>query len=269
MKIFLKKNKLIKCIQNEKDLGFVPTMGAIHEGHISLFKRSIQECKKTIVTIFVNKPQFNKKADYKNYPRNTINDIKKIRQTKVDYLYLPTAKQIYPNGKNRKVKIIPFSKKLCGKYRPGHFEAVVDVIDRFTNLIRPKKIYLGNKDMQQLIILENFIKKKFKKIKVVGCKTIREKNGLAISSRNLLLTKKQKKIASLVYRLILKNKKKLIKKFSIAVEIKNKINKLGITNLEYLRKININKINNSSKSKKNYKIFVAYYLGKTRLIDNI
>ena len=143
MKIILSKKKLIQILNGEKDLGFVPTMGAIHKAHIYILKKSISVCKKTIVTIFVNKPQFNKITDYKKYPRNLKKDISILRKYNVDYLYLPTMKQIYPFGYNKKIKISSFGKKLCGKSRPGHFESVVDVIDRFLKIINPNKIFLG------------------------------------------------------------------------------------------------------------------------------
>ena len=153
MKIFLNKKDLIKFIHNEKNLGFVPTMGAIHVGHISLIKRSKAECNKTIVSIFVNKPQFNRRSDYKNYPRRLNRDILSLKKHKIDYLYLPKSNEIYPSGINKNIKINPFERKLCGKFRPGHFKSVVDVIDRFTKIIKPKKIFLGEKDMQQLKII--------------------------------------------------------------------------------------------------------------------
>ena len=186
MKIILNKNKLKVLIHNEKNLGFVPTMGAIHKGHISLIKKCISQCDKTIVSIFVNKPQFNKKIDFKKYPRALKKDIQILRKIKMNYLYLPSVNQIYPKGQNKSIKISSFSKKLCGKLRPGHFRAVVDVIDRFIKIIKPKRIYFGEKDMQQLKIIDAFIKKNHKNIKVVGCKTIREKNGGACSSRNFV-----------------------------------------------------------------------------------
>ena len=135
MKIFSTKNKLIKFIQNEKNLGFVPTMGSIHEGHISLMKKSISQCTKTIVTIFVNKPQFNRKNDYQKYPRTLKKDISILKKLNINYLYLPSNLEIYPAGINKKIKIDSFSKKLCGAYRPGHFEAVADVINRFIKII--------------------------------------------------------------------------------------------------------------------------------------
>ena len=163
MKIISDKNRLKKFIHNEKNLGFVPTMGAIHLGHASLVKKSTNECNKTVVSIFINKQQFNKKSDFQKYPRILEKDISILRKLKVDYLYLPTEKQIYPDGPNKKIKISPLGKKLCGKFRPGHFEAVVDVIDRFIKIIQPEKIYLGEKDMQQLKIIEYFVKQKLYK----------------------------------------------------------------------------------------------------------
>jgi len=181
MKIFFNKNKLIKFIKNEKNLGFVPTMGSIHMGHASLVKKSILQSDKTIVSIFVNKQQFNRRLDYQKYPRTLRKDILILRKLKVNFLYIPSNNEIYLKGPNRKIKISSFEKKLCGKFRPGHFKAVVDVIERFVNIIRPRKIYLGEKDMQQLKIIEHFIKKNYEKIKIIPCKTVREKNGIAYS----------------------------------------------------------------------------------------
>jgi len=268
MKIILNKNKLEKLIHNEKNLGFVPTMGAIHKGHVSLVKKSKSQCSKTIVSIFINKPQFNKKKDFKKYPRILNQDILKIRKLNVDYLYLPKTKQIYPKGQNRKIKISSFKKKLCGKFRPGHFEAVVDVVERFIKIIRPKKIYLGEKDMQQLKIIDLFVKKKYKHINIVPCKTIRERNGIACSSRNYILTSKEKKIASKVYK-FLKKKKTIIIKNKVKLKfIKNKLYNFGISKIEYLEKLDINKISKPKINKSKYRIFLAYYLGNTRLIDN-
>ena len=269
MKIIKSKNKLIKLIDKEKKLGFIPTMGAIHLGHLSLVKRANRECKKTIVSIFINKPQFNKKSDFVNYPRSMKRDISTLKKYKVNYLFIPSFNQIYPKGYNKKIKISSFKNKLCGKFRPGHFESVVDVIERFLRIIKPRKIYFGNKDMQQLKIVEEYIKRKQINTKIVGCKTIREKNGIALSSRNFLLTKKEKNIASKIYYLILNNKRNLINNVSYLIKIKKKIFKLGVKKIDYIKKININKIIKPFKNKKKFRIFIAYYLGKTRLIDNI
>ena len=269
MKIILSKKKLIQILKEEEDLGFVPTMGGIHKAHIYIIKKSISLCKKTIVTIFVNKPQFNETTDYKKYPRNIKKDISILRKSKVDYLYLPTTKQIYPSGPNRNIKISSFGKRLCGKFRPGHFKAVVDVIDRFIKIINPNKIFLGEKDMQQLKIIEEFINKNQIKTKVIRCKTIREKNGVACSSRNYLLSRNDFIIASKVYELLYKSKKLLIMKKNILKEIKNKMFQFGVNKIDYIELIDINKQTRPFKKNKKYKLFVAYYLGSTRLIDNI
>ena len=269
MKIILSKSKLIKFIHNENNLGFIPTMGAIHQGHISLIEKCISQCEKTIVSIFINKPQFNKKSDFHKYPRLLKKDISILKKFKVDYLYLPSVNQIYPNGRNKNIKISSFRKKLCGKFRPGHFEAVVDVIDRFIKIIRPKNIYFGEKDMQQLKIIEHFVNKNHSKTKVIGCKTIRDKNGVALSSRNFLLSIKENQIASKIYKLINDNKQNLIKKKLSLVSIKRKIFMLGVRKIDYVKILDINKLTKPYKRNNKYKIFVAYYLDSTRLIDNI
>jgi len=269
MKIISHKNKLTKIIYNEKNLGFVPTMGGIHLGHKSLIKRSKDESYKTIVSIFINKPQFNKRKDFQKYPRILKKDISILKKLKVDYLYIPTHKQIYPNGTNKKIKINKLEKKLCGKFRPGHFRAVVDVIYRFIKIIKPENIYLGEKDFQQLKIIEAFIKINKIKVNVIPCKTIREKNGMAYSSRNFLLNKSEKIIGSQVYKLLFNSKKKLIKDKFRLKEIKKKILLLGVNKIDYLEFLNANNLIKSENKKNNFKIFIAYYLGKIRLIDNI
>ena len=269
MKIISDKNKLEKIVHKEKNLGFVPTMGGIHNGHIHLIKRSINESDRTIVSIFINKPQFNKKSDYKKYPRVLNKDISKLKKLRIDYLFLPKENQIYSDGINKNIKINSFEKKLCGKYRPGHFKAVVDVIERFIKIIKPKKIYLGKKDMQQLILIKNYLKKKYMKTKVISCKTIREKNGIALSSRNYLLSFKERMIASKIIKLLLKKKSIIIKNKLSLVSVKKIIYKLGANKIDYLEILDINKAIKPHRKKKKYKIFIAYYLGSTRLIDNI
>ncbi len=269
MKIFLTKDQLIKRIQSQNKIGFVPTMGALHFAHKTLIKKSKAQCSKTVVSIFVNKPQFNRKKDFKKYPKYISSDISILKKLKVDYLFLPSAKEIYPEGINKSIKIHPFSNKLCGKFRPGHFIAVVDVVERLLKIVKPSKIYLGEKDFQQLIIIEDFVEKNYKNIKVIGCKTIREKNGLPLSSRNLLLNSKEKLIGSRIYKIIYKFKKKLIKKEIPINFVKNKILALGVKKIEYICILNINKIKNPYKKIKRFKVFISYFLGSTRIIDNI
>jgi len=269
MKIILEKNKLSQFTHNKKNLGFVPTMGGIHPGHISLITRSINECKKTIVSIFINKQQFNNRKDFAKYPRALKKDIFKLKKLKIDILYLPKDEDIYPNGYNRKIVISSFKKRLCGKFRRGHFEGVADVIDRFMKIINPDKIYLGEKDFQQLKILEDFIKKNHSYCKVVPCKIIREKNGIACSTRNNLLNNKEKIIASKIIKLIKKNKKKLIKKKIKVNKIKKILYSMKVKKIDYIEILNVNKLIKPFKKGNKYKIFFAYYLNKIRLIDNI
>ena len=269
MKIISNKNRLIKFTHSEKNLGLVPTMGSVHQGHISLVKKCISQCEKTIVSIFINKPQFNRKSDFQKYPRLLKKDISILKKFKVDYLYLPSVKQIYPNGRNKNIKISSLGKKLCGKFRPGHFEAVVDVIDRFIKIIQPKKIYLGEKDMQQLKIIEYFVKQNHAKTNVVPCKTIRDKNGVACSSRNFLLSMNEKNVASKIYKFLISRKNTLVKNRSALKTLKRKILKLGATKIDYIQILDINKIIKPFKQSKKYKIFIAYYLRSIRLIDNI
>ena len=268
MKIISNKKKLLDLISFENNLGLVPTMGAIHKGHISLIKKSVSTCKKTIVTIYVNKPQFNRSIDFIKYPRNLKKDIKLLKNQKVDYLYLPSDEQIYSTPPNKKIKINSLYKKLCGKMRPGHFQSVADVVNRLIKIISPNKIFFGEKDMQQLKIIQSFVKKNHKSIKVIGCKTIREKNGIPYSSRNFLLSKLERLIASKVYKFLLKNKNRLIKKRSYLKDFKYKIKKFGVDKIDYLEIIDINKMIKPHKNKKKLRIFIAYFLGSTRLIDN-
>ncbi len=268
MKIFFNKKRLIKEIQNTKDLGFVPTMGSIHKGHLSLIKKSKKLSSKTIVSIFVNKPQFNNKNDFKKYPRSIKKDIHLLKKIKINYLYLPSAKEIYPHGRSKKIKISKWKKILCGKNRKGHFEAVVDVVDRFIKIIKPDKIYFGEKDFQQFAIIREFIIKNKIKTKPIICPTVREKNGIAFSSRNFLLKKKEKIIASSVCKIINKNKNKIIKNTFYIKKIKNILMSTGIKKIDYLKVLDVRKILNEKTKKKKFKIFLAYYIKKVRLIDN-
>ena len=269
MKIFYNKKDLTSALNYEKNVGFIPTMGALHRGHISLIKKSRLQCNKTILSIFINKPQFNKSNDFKNYPRNLRYDINLIKKNKVDYLYIPNSKQIYPRGRNKKIKINSFHKKLCGKFRPNHFHAVVDVVSRFVKIINPKKIYLGEKDFQQLLIIKDYFKKEKINTEVITCKTVREKNGIPYSSRNLRLTGNEKKIISKTYNFIRKNKKSFIRKKIKRKIIIKTIHSFGVNKIDYVKILDVNKIIKPFLKKKKYKIFLAYYINKVRLIDNI
>jgi len=268
MIIFKSINKLNKEVNFKANIGFVPTMGALHNGHISLIKSSKLKCNKTLVSIFINPTQFNKKNDYKKYPKKINNDIKILKKLKVDYLLIPKVNEIYKNKKKMKIKITQKDKVLCAKFRSGHFEGVLAVIKQFLQNIKPKYMFLGEKDYQQIFLIKKFFKNKFI-TKIVPCKTIRLKNTLPYSSRNFLLTKIDINKASLVTNLIknfyLNTKKNFtnIKKFK---ELRKKIynKKIKIEYLELRNKTNFSKKINKS----NFKIFIAFYIKNVRLIDN-
>ena len=269
MIIFKNINKLNKEVNFKANIGFVPTMGSLHNGHISLIKSSKKKCKKTIVSIFINPSQFNKAKDLKNYPRNIKKDIKILRKLKVNYLLMPKVAEIYKSKKNTKINLNKRDKVMCALHRPGHFEGVLAVINQFLNKFQPKYIFFGEKDYQQLYLLKKFLKKKFR-INVVSCSTVRDKNNVALSSRNIMLSKNDMNKSSFIANLILNFKNKVKKTIHVTKELDNiifKINNLKNVKIEYLEirnKFNLSKNYN----KKNFKIFLAYYNKKIRLIDN-
>ena len=266
MIIFKSINKLNKEVNFKADIGFVPTMGALHQGHVSLIKKSQKKCKKTLVSIFVNPAQFNNKVDYKKYPKNIQKDLKLLKNLKVDYVLIPTVKDVYGNKSKKKFKISKSNKILCAKYRPGHFEGVLGVINQFIKKLEINKIFLGEKDYQQYILIRDFLKKN-SNVKTILCKTIRMKNGLAYSSRNKLLNQKSIKGSALLIsklkKLFIQLKKDLNNKFII----NDFINKNKVFNIEYLELRNKNNLSKKI-SKKNVKIFIAFYIQGIRLIDN-
>jgi pantoate--beta-alanine ligase len=271
MKLIRQITDLNKAISKEKRLGFVPTMGSLHKGHEALIKISKKKCNKTLITIFVNPTQFNNKKDYKTYPRNLKKDLKILKRLKVDYVYLPTVDQIFGNKKLSKILLNKSQKILCAKYRKGHFEGVLDVLNHFTKLISPKSIFLGEKDYQQFFLVKNFIEKKYK-TKVYLCKTIRDSNMIALSSRNNLLSKYNIMTLGLISNRLLALKKSISKdrqksKQLIDIDKSYLIKKFNIK-IEYLECRNIVNLSANIHGS-SFKLFVAYYLNNVRLIDNL
>ena len=269
MIIFKSINKLNKKVNFKASTGFVPTMGSLHNGHISLINRSKKMCKKTLVSIFINPAQFNKLNDLKSYPRDLNKDIKILKKLKIDYLLIPKTSEIYKKKGDRSIKLNKKDKIMCSIKRPGHFEGVLAVINQFLSNIKPTHIFLGEKDYQQLFLIKKFVKKKFN-IKVHQCTTVRSKNKIALSSRNILLNQKDLKISSNIAKLLFKYKNSLQKNIKVKKKIENFYNKINnmknikIDYLEIRNKVNLSKNFN----KNNFKIFIAYYNKKIRLIDN-
>ena len=271
MKIFKDKHTLQKEILKTKGISFVPTMGGLHEGHISLIKQSKKTKLKTLVSIFVNPKQFNKKSDFKSYPRNIKKDIKQLKKLKINYLYIPTFKDIYGFKPKKKVFLDKFSKKLCGKFRKGHFEGVLNVVNRFIEIIKPRYIFLGKKDYQQIYLIKKHIEIRNIRSKIIECNTIREKNGIACSSRNFSLNKDQMKIASNIFYYLNNIKKKIKNNYSLfnVNKIKKDLIYLGATKIDYLENYNIRSFKKIKRPNKKFNLFFAYYIKNIRLIDNI
>jgi pantoate--beta-alanine ligase len=270
MKILRNIDVLKKALKDNSELGFVPTMGGLHKGHISLIKESLNKSKKTLVSIYVNPKQFNNKTDFANYPRNLDKDIKILKRLKIDYVFIPKFDDLYPEKKSKKIMLKKSQKILCAKFRKGHFEGVLDIMDKFIKLIKPKYIFLGEKDFQQLFLIKDFIKNKYKSI-ICPCKTIRDKNYAPLSTRNELLFKKNLYKVGLISSILRKIKFNIKKQSSInsyLISIKKELVKKFNIKIEYLEIKNENNLNTSN-IKKKYRIFIAYYIQGIRLIDNL
>ncbi len=269
MQIIENITDLNKAIKNFNNVGFVPTMGGIHKGHLSLIRASQKKCQRTLVSIFVNPTQFNNKNDFKKYPRNIKYDLKILKRHKINYVFIPTSSEIFKK-KSKIFKLLKKDKILCAKQRKGHFEGVLNVMNRLMSIIKSKHIFMGEKDFQQLYLLKKYLNKN-SKIKFINCKTIRDKNEIALSTRNLLLDKKNyNKVSNLVRKIL-----NFVKKF----KTKNKIEKLYIhtkkRDLEdqFNIKFDYFEVRNEknllfSKTRHNSRLFIAYKINEIRLIDN-
>ena len=269
MKIIRSIKKLKNIISNVDNLGFVPTMGGLHKGHLSLIKKSINTCNKTLVSIYVNPTQFNSNIDFLKYPRNIKKDLIVLKKINTDFVFIPKTSEIYNKARSKKLIIKNKKKILCEKFRKGHFNGVLDIVDRLLTLINPKYMFLGEKDFQQLFLIKKHIKRKFK-VKIIPCKTIRDKNYVALSSRNNLLSKKNLLIAGKIAKKLslfkkeIKNNNSYKKKISY---VKNYlINKYKIK-IDYLELRNEKDLS-IYKNKSKFRLFFAYHINNVRLIDN-
>jgi pantoate--beta-alanine ligase len=237
---FLKSNK-------KKSKGFVPTMGALHDGHLSLVKKSNKNNDLTMVSIFVNPTQFDNSADLDKYPNTLEQDLKTLKKNAVDLVYLPNFEQMYADDYSYKLSETKLSKKYCGASRDGHFDGVLTIVMKLLNIVAADKAYFGKKDYQQLSLIKGMVKAFFMKVKIVSCPIIREQDGLAMSSRNLRLTKDQRLLAP---------KFNQILKLATSIEEKQKqLNSVGFR-VDY-----IDVLDN--------RLLAAVFLGEIRLIDNV
>ena len=268
MKIIKKSNIINKISNNIENIGFVPTMGALHDGHISLIKESKKRAKKTIVSIFVNPRQFNNKKDFKNYPNKTSEDLIKCKKLQVDYVFIPNLSEIY-NWKSKRISYPKIKKIMEDKFRRGHFKGVLNVMSKLLSIIKCNYLFMGKKDFQQLALIQNLIEINNLNCTLIKCNTIRHKNGYPLSSRNLLLKAKDLSLMGNVYYHMKKYKKKLkITNFNQKI-IKKNIEKLGVKKIDYIELIDLKNMERVKKLKKNTNLFIAYYIDNIRLIDNL
>jgi len=278
MKIFITKKEIKSYLSGikvqNKSIGFVPTMGALHQGHLSLIKKAQQKNDVVVVSIFVNPTQFDKKEDLINYPKTIDNDTKLLESVSCNILFLPSVKEMYADDvKSEKFDFEGLEHQMEGKFREGHFDGVGTIVKTLFEIVAPNKAYFGQKDYQQLRIIKKMVKKHRLKVKVKGCPIFREEDGLAMSSRNARLTDDQRKAAPFIYKTLKKVRKKFgTENATILNEwVENHFKKHPLLDLEYFTiadKKTLEPIKKKESDKK-YRAFIAVFAGKIRLIDNI
>ena len=263
------KNLLDSISNSSWSIGLVLTMGNIHEGHLSLIREAKNNNKFVITSIFINPTQFNNNDDYNLYPKTLDQDILKLKSSNCDLLYLPSVDEIYPNGLIKERSILKYRNILCDVSRPGHFDGVTTVVNTFFNLIKPKNSYFGEKDFQQMKLIDEMVRIKKLNINIIPCSSVRDKNGMSLSSRNSnfsldqseIFEKLGKKILLLVESLKQKNLKVNLNEF------KKELSKININKIDYLeiRDENSLEITNNSN---NARLFIAIFIDNIRIIDN-
>lgn len=256
-----------------RSIGFVPTMGALHEGHLSLIRQARRENDFTVVSIFVNPTQFGPKDDFEKYPRNLKKDAMLCKKEKVDIIFYPNAREMYPAEFKTYIEVKELSDYLCGKSRPGHFKGVATVVTKLFNIVQPDKAYFGQKDAQQSVIINRFVQDLNIPVKIKVMPTLREKDGLAMSSRNAYLSPQERKDAVVLFRSLKlaqdlinkgeKNSRKIISNMRGLIKSKKS------AKIDYIDIIDAKTLKFIDKITDNYLIVLAVWIGKTRLIDNI
>ena len=251
-------------------VGLVPTMGAIHEGHLSLVRKAKEDCDIVIVTIFTNPIQFSNRDDFFSYPKTIDQDLDFLRQEGVDLVFCPSEADIYPDGFTTSVEVEKFSDLFEGKSRPGHFKGVTTIVTKLLNLFLPNKVYFGQKDFQQTFLIQKLNADLNINSEIIVLPTIRESDGLPVSSRNVLLSKDERISASVLYR-VLKNIKNLdtFDSKKIYQEIENEIIKENLVELDYVKIVNPDTFTELLEVGENAIILIAINIGSIRLIDNV
>ena len=279
MKVFNKivdlQSELDQCRKEGKEIGLVPTMGALHEGHASLVKRSVKENGATVVSVFLNPTQFNDKGDLDRYPRTLDADCKLVEACGADYVFAPSVEEVYPTPDTRHFEFPPVSTVMEGAKRPGHFNGVCQVVSRLFDIVNPTRAYFGEKDWQQIAVIKQLVKFMGSSVKIVECPIIRDEDGLAKSSRNTLLAPDERAIAPAIFK-ALKASVEYAKNHSVKEthdKVVNEINAVGGLEVEYFQIVDGDSLQDvASWDESDYVVgCITVYCGKTpiRLIDHI
>jgi len=259
---------------SDAKIGLVPTMGALHQGHLSLIEESKRNTQVTVASIFVNPTQFDKKEDLEKYPRTIENDLKLLEQAGCDIVFIPSVEEIY----NKTVISDHFDfdgleNEMEGKYRSGHFNGVGTIVKAFLEIVTPTHAYFGEKDFQQLQIIKKMVEKNHLNVKVIGCPIYREENGLAMSSRNERLSNEQRSEAAIIYKTLntVREKSATDSIEEIANWVESQFKDHPLFELEYFTIADEATLKSASKifPKKEYRAFIAVFVGSVRLIDNL
>lgn len=265
---------MVKVVRSKgKKIGLVPTMGALHTGHISLIKAAAKKCDFVVVSIFVNPTQFGPGEDFEKYPRPLKADLQICRKAGVDVVFTPTAKQMYPRENLTWVNGEKLTEQLCGRFRPGHFRGVTTVCAKLFNIVAPDIAFFGQKDAQQAIVIKRMVADLNMPLKIVVCPTVRQPDGLAVSSRNQYLTRQQKKDTTYIYKSLQKCKE-IIKQGGIDTkkticEMRKVLNQVPSIKIEYISIVDAETLQDIDRLTGKVLAAVAVKIGSTRLIDNI
>jgi pantoate--beta-alanine ligase len=267
------KNEIDKHRSQGNSIGFVPTMGFLHEGHLSLIRNSVQRNDCTVVSIYVNPTQFGPGEDYQQYPRDIKRDEEILSQEGVDYLFACQDKEMYPDGYKTFVEVHDYQDLMCGASRPGHFRGVCTVVLKLFNIVKPDRAYFGQKDAQQAVIIKKMVKDLNLDVQISVLPIVREDDGLALSSRNILLNPKERSVARCLYQSLESAKEAFLegekKSERIKILIKNHIEKQEVANIDYIEIVNKDTLKPMSEIIKGKTLIaLAVYIGKVRLIDN-
>ena len=259
--------------QANQTIGFVPTMGALHKGHLSLVRASLEECHTTVVSIFVNPTQFGPNEDYQRYPRTPHEDERKLQDLGVDILFSPTVEQMYPSGYDTYIIQEKLPNRLCGAFRPGHFRGVLTVVLKLLNIVQPHKAYFGHKDFQQSVVIRQMVRDLHLPVEIRVMPTVREPDGLAMSSRNQYLSSEERQRALCLYKGLVQAKEMVRRGIVCAKEVKKTVQKLiesteGVR-LEYVEIVEPNHLEPVETIKRGHVMALAAWVGKARLIDNM